>query len=310
MLNSRELEHITLSIAKDTAERLDMVETEEDQEDWKFYQDLFQWLCHEYTAQLGTPLKLKSVHLGYGIRFHDLASMENEFDPSILEKVHIHNHYSDPPVYTCPLDFLLTANLPKFRYISLSEVNEECLEVIQGNLAINMPIGFRLGSYYLDQTDKSISFIHGWFADTKFQPSMLILPSLPFYMVTDLSPLRNNYLITAFAFELRVSPRNLDSLEIFEKSISTTYEILATFSSLKYLWITISVAGAFELIFIEEKLAKVCDSLCYIRINREAWRIHRYEDSTGDFLESLDKWEDEVEMLDFFHWAVKIGPLE
>ncbi|KAE9364136.1 hypothetical protein N431DRAFT_473744 [Stipitochalara longipes BDJ] len=160
MLNSPELEHITLSIARDTAERLDMVEAQEDEEDWRFYMDLFQWLCHEYAAQLGAPLKLKSVQLGYGIRFHDLVSMENEFDPSILEKVHIHNHSSDPPTYTWPSNLLLAANLPKLRYISLSEANEACLEVIQGILAINTPIGFRLGSYNLDESDNSISSIY------------------------------------------------------------------------------------------------------------------------------------------------------
>lgn len=63
MLNSPELEHITLSISRDTAERLDMVEAEEGEVDWRFYMDLFHWLCHEYTTEQGRPLKLKSVQL-------------------------------------------------------------------------------------------------------------------------------------------------------------------------------------------------------------------------------------------------------
>lgn len=215
--------------------------------------------------------------------------MENTFDHSILEKVHIHNHYSDPPTYTWPSDLLLAGDFPKLRCISLSEVNEACLEVIQRALAINMPIGLRLGSYNLDESDNSIPAIYSLFtSDEKSKLSMVILPPLPFYMVTDLSPLRSGSSITAFEFELRASQGNMDSLEVFEKSISTTYEVLATFSALKYVWITIPDAGTFEPKYIAEKLATVCGSLCYIRINRMAWRIHRNGASAGDFLVSLD----------------------
>jgi hypothetical protein len=277
ILNSPELDHISLSLAKDTVMRLDMVETAEDEEDWRFYLGLFQWLCHEYTAEMGAPLKLKSVQLGYGIRFHDLASMEDEFDSSILENVHIHNNYSDPPIYTLPWDLLLANNSPKLRYISLSELNEACLGAIQENSAINSPIGFRLGSYNLDDSENSTSSICRWFADNeRFQPSMLILPIMPLHMVTDLSPLRNNSWITAFAFELRAGQEDVRSLKIVENAFSAAYEILATstseilatFTSLKYLWITTPRAEAFIPISMVERFARVCSSLCYIRINR------------------------------------------
>lgn len=304
--NSPKLEHISLSISRDTAERLDM-----DEEDCGFYLDLFQWLCHEYAEELGAPLKLKSVQLGYGIRFNDLASMENDFDSSILEEVHIHNEYSDPLTYTMPWDLLIAANSPKLRYISLNELNEECCEMIQRDLAISMSNGFRLSSYSLEQTDRSTPSLASLLADNERSlPSMIILPPIPFSMTTDLSPLRNNSWVTAFAFELRVRQEELISLEMFEQDISTVREILATFSSLKYIWITIPRASISIPVLVVKNIARVCSSLCYIRINRQAWRVHRYEESTGDILEHLDEWEDEVEGLDFFQWGVKIDMLD
>lgn len=295
LLRSPQLEHLSLSVDTDATSRLSMLGTNDECD----REQMFAWICKEYAALAGRPLGLKSVQLGRGILFPDLPALDGAFAPDVLESVHFNRDTSDQPIPR----LLLTATVtPKLEEISMGEATADEMDELLSNRKSPLQ-AVRLNDYCHERADGcSPSPLERIGSDESLKIPMLMFPAVDWSAKAGgLSALRHNHWITALAFELRWAA--LGGFDVFQEYVAPAIETLATMGSLKYLWIVAENPDIVLPTPLVERLARVCPRLLYLRVDKKAWRVRRWEPEAEarGLLEPLDEWEDEVEGPQFFH---------
>lgn len=162
-----------------------------------------------------------------------------------------------------PWDVLAPAHSPKLLCVTLAQINDGCLALIQSNLAVvpvATPIGLRLASEKFRSHPPLL--INGLIKVVEtLRPPMLSFRFLSFNANTYLVHFLGNSWITAVAFALCFRQGALKSVTEFDHYVSHTCEILASFQSLKHLQLTISGAPRIMLASIVERFATACARL-------------------------------------------------
>lgn len=319
MVDCPDLEQLSLSIAPEMIEEpMEVIHyrdgDEDEDEEVQMCLGLFRWICTQYMERVGAPLKLKELRLGNGIIFRDLAYLDRAFDSSALEKVHIHNEEVSTVSITYPIPWglLEPSNSPKLRFISLSHLTSDCVELAAGAAGVDAAVvhaaaGLRIGSGV--SCDNFFDLYDLFSRDTQgiSRPRMLILSHTP--ADNTLEPLKDNDWITAIKFFGDVySEHGTSPITTMEENIET----LATFRQLKYLWIRVKNPHHFNTGFLAKRLSRSCPRLVYLRINEEAWAVDRCEGEIDGTLqkESADKWMDDSEEMEFLRWGTEMDLMD
>jgi len=298
----------------------------------------FARLCAQYGSKTETRLRLKTLRLGDGIEFPDLAVLKKLLEPVLLEHVYInneapdprHNHHPFRATLKAPWQLLLSeASTPRLRKVALYQFPQgqwdEAQLLLRRASNNGMELRFdRLGRVQPNSPMKRIcQDIESILGMQKVQYPC---PGTQDAAYRGIAALDGCVWITHLILQCPQGFTEKTRKSPFDTFFYFVCAFIAELPNLVAVWVPNLDRGYHGTTFTrEEQLKEATDlvrqassKLRYVRFGDRAWRVQRPRGGTkrrfvGDnisrfvksrhppVLEPLDSWEDEMECPSFFH---------